>query len=217
MLPESAGRILDLLESEYKLPSSPRSFLKFENPFQILVLTILSAQTTDKQVNSIREELFSRYPTPADLARAEQSDLEEIIRSCGYFRAKAKYLIETARVLEEKYDGEVPQDMDALVSLPGVGRKTANIVLNHAFGIDEGIAVDTHVRRVARRLGLSESADPNRIEQDLMHFFPRSDWGKLNYLLIRHGRSICTARKPRCDSCFLSKWCRYYREVFSKK
>jgi endonuclease-3 len=217
MLPENAGRILYLLESEYELPSSPRSFLKFENPFQILVLTILSAQTTDKQVNSIREELFLRYPTPAELARAEQSDLEGIIRSCGYFHAKAKYLIETARVLEERYDGEVPRDMDALVSLPGVGRKTANIVLNHAFGIDEGIAVDTHVRRVARRLGLSESTDPDRIEQDLMHLFPRIDWGKLNYFLIRHGRSICTARKPRCDPCFLNNWCRYYREVFLNK
>jgi len=217
MKEKDAGRILDILISEYDLPSSPRSFLKFENPFQILVLTILSAQTTDKQVNSIRDELFSRYPSPRELARAEQSDLEEIIRSCGYFHAKAKYLIETARALEETFEGKVPRDMDSLVSLPGVGRKTANIVLNHAFGIDEGIAVDTHVRRVARRLGLSESTDPDRIEQDLMRLFPRSDWGKLNYLLIRHGRSICTARKPRCESCSLNKWCGYYRKVFSKK
>jgi endonuclease-3 len=212
-----AARILELLILEYGLPSSPRSFLQFENPFQILVLTILSAQTTDKQVNSIRDELFSRYPSPAELARADQSDLEEIIRSCGYFHAKARYLIESARALVERFEGRVPRDMDSLVSLPGVGRKTANIVLNHGFGIDEGIAVDTHVRRLARRLGLTDESDPDRIEQDLVRIFPRSDWGKINYLLIMHGRHTCTAKKPMCSSCPLTGLCRYYREEFERE
>jgi endonuclease-3 len=207
-----AEKILDILISEYQLPPSPPSFLKFTNPFQILVLTVLSAQTTDKTVNSVREELFSRYPSPRELARAEQSDLEEIIRSCGFYHVKAKHLIEAARILEEEYDGVVPRDMAALVSLPGVGRKTANIVLNHAFGIDEGIAVDTHVRRVARRLGMTGHTDPGNIEKDLMSLFSQGDWGKLNYLLIRHGRTRCTAKKPRCESCFLREHCRYYRE-----
>ncbi|HUU76492.1 MAG TPA: endonuclease III [Methanoregulaceae archaeon] len=213
----SACTILRILISLYQLPDSPRSFLKFENQFQILVLTILSAQTTDRIVNAVRENLFLHYPTPRDLARAQPEDVEEIIKSCGFYKNKAKHIIGAAKALVEEYDGNVPANMDALLTLPGVGRKTANIVLNHAFGIDEGIAVDTHVRRVAWRLGMTDHTHPDHIERDLMALFPKNAWGKINYLLIMHGRTVCSARMPSCDSCPLNSFCRYYLQVFLQK
>jgi endonuclease-3 len=208
---ETACRVYTVLRQEYGDPGSPRTFLKFENPYQILVLTILSAQTTDRNVNAVRDALFDRYPGPADLAMARQDEVEAIIRSLGFFHAKAAHIIGAARALIERYQGRVPRTMEELLTLPGVGRKTANIVLNHAFCIDEGIAVDTHVRRVSMRLGFSAHPDPERIERDLMELFPRTVWGTLNYLLIRHGRAVCTARNPRCHDCPLRSDCAFFR------
>lgn len=214
---ENACRIYSLLGEMYEDPASPRSFLRFENPYQILVLTILSAQTTDRNVNAIRDELFSRYPGPTELASARQEEVEEIIRSLGFFHSKAAHIIGAAQILLERFQGEVPRTMEELLTLPGVGRKTANIVLNHAYGIDEGIAVDTHVRRLSMRLGFSAQKDPDRIERDLQSLFLRRVWGRLNYLLIRHGRAVCTARAPKCSECTLSSYCQYYRHLPDKK
>jgi len=204
---ERAGRVYSVLEDLYGDPGSPRTFLRFENPFQILILTILSARTTDRSVNAIRDRLFSRYPEPKDLANADPRDVEDIIHPLGFYREKSQNIIKTSRALIERFGGRVPDRMDDLLTLPGVGRKTANIVLDHAFGIHEGVAVDTHVARLSRRLGFSSGKDPARIERDLMALFPQSAWGNLNYLLIRHGRTTCTARKPSCTTCPLGSLC----------
>ncbi len=208
---ETACSILSSLQKMYDDPASQRSFLRFENPYQILVLTILSAQTTDRNVNAIRDDLFSKYPGPADLASARPVELEEIIRTLGFYHAKAAHIIGAARILVDKFHGQVPRTMEELLTLPGVGRKTANIVLNHAYGIDEGIAVDTHVRRLSIRLGFSSKNDPVRIERDLMALFPHKCWGLLNYLLIRHGRAVCTARSPCCQKCLVRHQCDFFR------
>ena len=206
--------IFQILHQRYD-DGSPRHFLRFENPYQILVLTILSAQTTDRQVNEIAPRLFEEYPGPEDLARADPATLEAIIRPTGFYHAKARHLIGAAGTIARDFDGKVPKTLEELVTLPGVGRKTANIVLHHAFGIDEGVAVDTHVRRTSRRIGFSDHADPDRIEEDLRALFPKECWGDLNYLLIRHGRETCTARNPKCEECAIRDCCRYYREVVS--
>jgi endonuclease-3 len=208
-----ACEIVRILHDRYPVPPENRHFLRFDNPFQILVLTILSAQTTDRAVNEIAGELFSRYPTPEALASAEQRELENLIRRIGLYRNKARNIRAAARKLVEDFDGEVPRSMDELLSLPGVGRKTANIVLNHAFGMNAGIAVDTHVRRVSYRTGLTDSTNPDTIERDLMALFPRKYWGGVNYLMIRHGREICTAKNPQCGICSINPYCRYYREL----
>jgi endonuclease-3 len=190
--------------------SSERHFLDFKNPFQILVMTILSAQTTDRTVNAVKEALFHRYPDAASLARADPGDVERIIRSTGFFRVKARNIIHAAGILASRHGGNVPASMQELLLLPGVGRKTANIVLHHAYHITEGIAVDTHVRRVSTRLGLTEKTDPDQIERDLITLFPKKTWGEINYLFIRHGRGICDAKKPRCTECPVSGHCPYY-------
>ncbi|MDD1660699.1 MAG: endonuclease III [Methanomicrobiales archaeon] len=183
-----------------------------EDPFRVLVATILSAQTTDRQVESIMSELFSRYPDPASLAAADTEDLERTVRPTGYYHAKARHLVAASRALVDRFGGNVPLTMGALLSLPGVGRKTANIVLS-ACGRDEGIAVDTHVFRIARRIGLSGGKSPDRVEQDLLALFPRHVWGKVNGLFITHGRILCTARKPKCGECPVRRSCRYYRSL----
>jgi endonuclease-3 len=209
-----ASHVYDLLFTTYcSHPKVNRNFLRYENPFQILILTILSAQTTDAIVNSVSDELFSNYPTPEALARADVKEVEGIIRKCGFYHVKARNIIATSQKLCSEFQGIVPRTMDELLMLPGVGRKTANIVLNHAFGVDEGIAVDTHVRRVAFRIGLTDSTDPARIERNLMVKYPQSRWGTINFLFIRHGRTICTARNPRCDACIISGYCRYFRHL----
>lgn len=208
-----ACKIVRILHDRYPVQPENRHFLRFDNPFQILVLTILSAQTTDRAVNEIAGELFFRYPTPEALAFAEQRELENLIRRIGLYRNKARNIRAAARKLVEDFDGEVPRSMDKLLSLPGVGRKTANIVLDHAFGINAGIAVDTHVRRVSYCIGLTDSTNPDTIERDLMALFPRKYWGGVNYLMIRHGREICTAKNPQCGICSISPYCRYYREL----
>jgi endonuclease-3 len=199
-----AGEITRRLRREY--PDAAIA-LNFETPLELLVATILSAQSTDRQINKITADLFRKYRQPGDYARAKQDELEVDIRSSGFFRNKAKNIIAAARKIEADFGGEVPSTMEALVTLPGVARKTANIVLYHAFGKTEGIAVDTHVKRLAGRLGLSAEKDPVKIERDLMKLLPRRLWGPLNYLLIEHGRRICRARKPRCGECVLKSEC----------
>jgi len=181
--------------------------LDFTNPFQLIVATILSAQCTDKRVNMVTPELFRRYPAPADLAAADPADVENIIKSTGFFRAKTKSLIGMASAVDAQHDGRVPADMDALVDLPGVGRKTANVVLGNAFDTNVGVVVDTHVTRVSRRLALTRQTDPVKIEQDLMKLFPQQSWTMLSHRFIEHGRQICVARKPKCEVCPLSDLC----------
>jgi len=181
--------------------------LDHETPLQLLVATILSAQCTDKRVNMVTPLLFSTYPTAAALADAPPEKLEEIIKSTGFFRNKAKSLIALGKALVERHDGEVPDTMEALVKLPGVGRKTANVILGNAFRKNEGVVVDTHVGRLSARLGLSKQKDPVKIEQDLMPLFPRDDWAMLAHVLIFHGRRVCDARAPKCDICSLNEIC----------
>lgn len=181
--------------------------LDFHNPYELLCATILSAQCTDKRVNMVTPSLFARYPNAAALASANPADLEETIRSTGFFRSKAKSLIGMAQVLVERHGGQVPDDMEALVVLPGVGRKTANVVLGNAFGREEGIVVDTHVTRLGNRLGLTSDSDAVKIEQALIPLFPREQWTKISHLLIEHGRQVCDAKKPRCGECILADVC----------
>lgn len=168
---------------------------------------ILSAQCTDKKVNEITPILFKKYKTLEDYIRADQKEFEKIIKPCGFYRAKAKSILTTAKLIKEKFGGKIPRTMAEMLTLRGVARKTANVVLGNAYGVVEGIAVDTHVRRLSQRLGLSESNDPVKIEQDLMKLIPNRDWFKMTYLLIDHGRAICTAKDPRCDLCPLKDIC----------
>lgn len=181
--------------------------LDWENPLQLLVATILSAQTTDVNVNAVTPALFAKYPTAADLADADPAELEEDIRPTGFFRNKARSLRGMACALEDDHGGEVPRTMADLVALPGVGRKTANVVLGNAFGIDEGVVVDTHVRRLSNRLGFTEQQDPEKIERDLMRTVPKGDWTVFSHLLILHGRAVCKSRKPACGDCVVNDLC----------
>ncbi len=192
-----------------RYPHTETHFLHFQDPYECLILTILSAQTTDATVNLVAPSLFARFPTPESLAYADLEEVERIIHRTGFYHAKARHITGAARALVERFDGTVPSTMEELLTIPGVGRKTANIVLNHSFGIDEGIAVDTHVRRLAQRIGFSDSANPDKIEQDLIAIFPRSHWGGITYLLIRHGREVCPARKPQCGACVIRDLCRF--------
>jgi len=184
-----------------------RTALDYQTPFQLLVATILSAQCTDERVNMVTPGLFRRYRGPKDFAEAESPELEEAIRSTGFFRSKTKSIQAMSRDIVEKHGGEVPRTMSELVTLRGVGRKTANVVLGDAFGLSEGIVVDTHVTRLSRRLGLTKQSDPVKIERDLMDKVPRPDWTLFAHLLILHGRAVCQARKPRCRECPLARLC----------
>jgi endonuclease-3 len=202
--PERAGRILDILE---KAHPEARCALSYRNAFELAVATILSAQCTDERVNQVTPRLFERYPDAPTLAAAPLADVEEIIRSTGFFRAKARSITGFARGLVERHGGEVPRTMEALVPLPGIGRKTANVVLGHAFDVNEGIAVDTHVLRVTNRLGLAEGDDPLAVEARLMKLVPRPRWTRTTDLLIFHGRKVCDARRPGCGVCPLFAEC----------
>jgi endonuclease III len=181
--------------------------LNFSSPLELLVATILSAQCTDIRVNTVTPALFARFSSAEAYAGASQEEIEQLIHSCGFFRNKARNLQGAARVLYERFDGEVPQTMQELLTLPGVARKTANVVLAHAFGRNEGIAVDTHVQRVSRRLGLTHHTDPVKIEAELMALTSSNNWGRLSDVLIWHGRRVCDARAPRCHSCILADLC----------
>ena len=204
-----ASEVTARLKTEYP---DARTELVWSNPLELLVATILSAQTTDVQVNRVTEKLFSKYRTAEDYADSSLDELEENIRQTGFYRNKARSLRGMARALVEEHGGEVPSTMSELVALPGVGRKTANVVLGNAFGINEGIVVDTHVRRVSDRLGLTEGSDPAKIEQELMRLVPEGDWTIFSHLLILHGRRTCKARKPDCPNCILNDICPSARE-----
>jgi endonuclease III len=199
-----ARRVCAALERSY-----PEAIcaLVHTNPYQLIVATILSAQCTDARVNMVTPELFRRYPDPASLAGAPPAELEALIRSTGFFRAKARNLLAMANQVVDRHNGEIPRDLDELTALSGVGRKTANVVLGTAFGIAKGIVVDTHVKRLAKRLGLASTKTPEQIERELMETVPRSQWVDLSHRLIQHGRRVCLARRPRCENCDLSSIC----------
>ena len=199
-----AARILDLLEAAYP---DAHCALDHADPYQLLVATILSAQCTDVRVNLVTPALFARFPDPRALAGATQGEVEDLIRSTGFFRNKAANLLAMAAALVERHGGRVPDTMDELRVLPGVGRKTANVVLGNAFGRNDGVTVDTHVGRIARLLRLTSATDPEKVEQDLMRLFPRPKWTLLSHLLISHGRAVCIARRPRCDACPVRALC----------
>lgn len=197
-------KIISILKRKYPLS---KTTLRYRNPFQLLIATILSAQCTDKRVNSITPKLFKAYPNPKTFAHAALKDIEKIIRPTGFYRNKAKVIKNLSKVLIEKYGGSVPRTMEELTKLPGVGRKTANIILGYGFGKSEGIAVDTHVRRLSFRLGLTKSRNPNKIEKDLMKQIPKRYWTKINSMFVAHGRTICKSRVPYCSRCSLEKMC----------
>lgn len=184
-----------------------KTALEWVDPWELLVATVLAAQCTDARVNMVTPELFRRWPGPAELRHADLADLESVIRSTGFYRNKAKNLIAAASMVMDRFRGTLPRTMAEMIEIPGVARKTANIVLSTALGVVEGIAVDTHVKRLSFRLGLTDSDQPQRIERDLMEAFERDIWGEVNHLLVQHGREICQARTPRCSKCILSDIC----------
>ena len=200
----NATQVLSIFK---KLYPSPHHYLRFENPFQLLVATILSAQCTDEKVNEVTSELFERYPGPADFARVPLEEIEEAVRPTGFFRNKAKSIRGASEAIVERFGGRVPGTMEELVSLPGIARKSANAILQHGFSKVEGIVVDTHVIRLARRLGWTGEKDPVKIERDLMALFERGEWRWLPYYLKNHGRAVCKAPTPKCGECALAVLC----------
>jgi len=206
-LPPAPARSRPIFERLRALYPDAKTALDHTNPYQLIVATILSAQTTDVRVNLVTPALFQRYPDAFALAQAKQGEVEKLIQSTGFFRNKAKSIIGMAQALVADHGGEVPRTMDALVALPGVGRKTANVVLGNAFGLNDGVVVDTHVTRLSQRLRLTRHTDPVKSEQDLMKLFPRESWALLSHLLIFHGRQICIARAPKCPQCVLADLC----------
>jgi len=201
---ERAAKIFGLLEEEYP---DARTALTHRDPFELAVATILSAQCTDERVNMVTPELFRRFPDAHSLAEAPLDELEEVIHSTGFFRNKAKNLVGMARGVLEDHGGELPRTLAELTSLPGIGRKTGNVILGNAFGIDEGVVVDTHVKRLSARMGFTRESTPEKVERDLMEVFPQERWTLLSHLLIFHGRGSCPARKPRCEECVLAHLC----------
>jgi len=198
------SRITALLDKEYP---DARIALEYSNTLELLIATILSAQCTDVTVNKITPRLFARYHDAGQYAGAEVEELEQIIKPCGFYHAKARSIIGATGIIYNKYQGKVPETMAELVTLPGVARKTANVVLYNGYGASEGIAVDTHVKRLSRLLGLSRESDPEKIEKDLMEIVPGEHWGHITYLLIEHGRRVCIARRPQCERCVLAALC----------
>lgn len=199
-----ASLVLARLKSRYPVL---KTALHWNNPWELLVATILSAQCTDVQVNKITPVLFQKWPEPVDLAHATVDEVAEVIRSAGFYRNKSKNIVASAKIIHSRHGGQVPSTMNDLLSLPGVARKTANIVLSGAFGINEGIAVDTHVKRISFRLGLTGSSNPDIIEKDLMPLFPATEWANVNHMLVFFGRDVCMARKPLCEKCELLDIC----------
>ena len=213
LLAERANKILDILEQAH--PEATCA-LHYRNPYELVMATILSAQCTDERVNMVTPTLFARYPTPKALAGARPEDVEEIIRSTGFYRAKTKSLLGNARALVADHGGEVPRSMAEMVKLPGVGRKTASVVLGHVYDIAEGIAVDTHVLRVSNRLGIARGDDPIEVERQLMAIIPKERWTRTTDLIIFHGRKICDARRPLCGECPVFALCRWpSRQAFA--
>ena len=213
VLTERAAQILDIFETTHP---EAKCALDYRNPFELVSATILSAQCTDERVNQVTPALFRRYPDARKMAKAKPEDVEAIIRPTGFFRSKAKSLLGCATALAERHGGEVPRTMDEMTALPGVGRKTASVVLGHAYDIAEGIAVDTHVFRVTNRLGIAKADDPLEVERQLMKIIPRERWTRTTDLVIFHGRKICIARRPRCGECPVFALCRWpHRQAFA--
>ena len=202
---ERAAAVVELLAKEY--PDADCE-LDFTDPWQLLVATVLSAQCTDERVNQVTPDLFDRWPAPAELAAAPLGEIEEVIRSTGFFRNKARSLKGSARAVVAVHGGRVPADLESLVALPGVGPKTAKVVIGEAYGIAAGVAVDTHVRRLSRRIGLTRLEDPEKIAADLENLIPQDEWIRFSLRLILHGRRVCSARRPRCEDCTLAPVCR---------
>jgi endonuclease-3 len=202
---KTANEILRLMMKAY--PDAPATYLDHSNAFEMLIATLLSAHTTDASVNKVTPNLFKKYPTPKKMAKAEIDDLIQIIRSVGTYNRKSGYIKEASKILVETYNGVVPKTIDELVILPGVSRKTANVVLSVVFGINEGVVVDTHIGRVTQRLGLTEQKNPKKIEMDLMILLPQKDWYEYARLAGAHGRQTCNAKKPKCIECALNKLC----------
>ncbi len=203
-------KVLEIIKRLKEVYPSAKIALNFENSLQLLIATILSAQCTDERVNRVTSDLFKKYKKAQDFAEANLEELAEDIKSTGFYRQKARYIKEVCKILVEKYNGEVPQSMGALLELPGVARKTANIVLANAYGIVEGIPVDTHVSRLSQRLGLVKSKQPEKIEKELMEIIPKEEWFSFPLWLQAHGRKICLAKKPKCEQCFLKDLCDAY-------
>ena len=201
---EKADSILSLLKKHYP---NAKIVLNYSNPWELLVSVILSAQCTDKRVNIVTQTLFAKYKTTSDYSHVKQEEFEQDIKSTGFYRNKAKNIIAAAKLIQEKFNGKIPKTMEEMLTIPGVARKTANVVLGNTHQIVEGIAVDTHVIRLSQRLGFSDQKDPVKIEKDLMQLFPKEEWFGLTYRLIDHGRAICEAKKPKCDECFLNNVC----------
>jgi endonuclease-3 len=206
-LPAQQQRAIEILLRLKQLYPDAKCSLDYQTPYQLMVATILSAQCTDDRVNKVTPELFRRFPDAQSMAAADLSEIEELVRSTGFYRNKAKNIQANSRMLLEQFGGEVPQLMEDLLKLPGVARKTANVVLANAFGINMGVTVDTHVKRLTHRLGLTQHTDPVRIERDLMKLLPPSEWENWSIRLIYHGRAVCTARNPQCDRCVLADLC----------
>lgn len=206
---ERAMNVLAVLKRDY--PDAGIA-LQFVDPFQLLVAVILSAQCTDERVNQVTPVLFTRFPTPSAMCEADLEELEQLVYSTGFYRNKARNIRNSACMIVERFGGSVPNTMDDMLTLPGVARKTANIVLYNAYGVVAGIPVDTHVKRLANRLGWTISPDSDKIEQDLMRLFPRDEWGGFSYLLIEHGRAVCKAKKPLCNTCHLRDFCPFGKE-----
>lgn len=198
-------KIIEILKNTY--PDAKCS-LDFTTPFEMLVAVILSAQCTDERVNKTTPSLFSKYSTPKDFAEIDITELEILIHPCGFYKNKAKNIKETAKIIEEKYNGKVPQTMEELMELPGVGRKTANVVMLEAFNKPQGIAVDTHCKRIANRIGFSNEKEPEKIEQDLLKLIPKEYYKDVNHIFIWHGRNTCMARKPNCANCTIKNFCK---------
>jgi len=214
MMEKAKDRIIKIIKVlEKKYPAS-RTALAFESPLQILIATILAAQCTDARVNQVTPGLFRKYPTAEAFAKADRAELETEIRPTGFFRNKAKSIIGAAQKIVTDFGGRVPDTMAELISLPGVARKTANIVLSSGYGKAEGIAVDTHVRRLSGRLGLSKQRDPEKIEQDLLAIVPKKNWLDFNYMLVNYGRNICQARKPKCPECVIKHLCPSVKQFY---
>jgi endonuclease-3 len=203
-------KIIKILQKSYP---EAKIALKYSNPMELLVATVLSAQCTDVMVNKVTEKLFKKYTRVKDYAEAELAVFEQEIRSTGFYHNKAKNIIAAAKMILERFKGELPRTMEEMITLPGVARKTANIVLYNAFGVIAGIAVDTHVQRLSQRLGFTQNTDPGKIEQDLMSFVPKTQWGKFSYLLIDHGRAVCEAKRPKCPLCLVKELCPYFNKT----
>jgi endonuclease-3 len=199
-----AAAVLELLKARYPVPET---MLTHENPWELMIATVLAAQCTDARVNTVTPELFRRWPGPAEMMHAPLEEVESVIRPTGFYHNKAKNIIGAGRRVTEAFGGEVPQTIEELITIPGVARKTANVVLWGAFGINHGLAVDTHVKRISFRLGLTKNTDPVKIEQDLMKIFPQRECGDVNHRLVWFGRDVCDARKPACEACELAELC----------